>query len=153
MVRIEAPDVTLESFELRHSSRLLEHEHAGVTVTAPRATVRNNVLHAVLRDPDISLHPGEAVALWGGNGAGKTTALRCILSLIRHEASVVLDGFTSRRDAREVRRRISYVPQQQRFPELSTRELLELFARLRGAGSDEAAELAALAVFRRTNVV
>ena len=37
----------------------------------------------VIRDVDISVEPGEVVALFGPNGAGKTTTLRMVLGLVR----------------------------------------------------------------------
>jgi branched-chain amino acid transport system ATP-binding protein len=38
---------------------------------------------AVIRDIDLSVNPGEVVALLGANGAGKTTTLRVISGLVR----------------------------------------------------------------------
>ena len=45
---------------------------------------------SVLRGVDLEVRPGEAVALWGGNGAGKTTALRSILGIVSHEGEMLL---------------------------------------------------------------
>jgi ABC-type branched-subunit amino acid transport system ATPase component len=47
----------------------------------------------VLRNLDLTVGPGEVVALLGSNGAGKTTTLRVISGLLRPMAgSVVFDG-------------------------------------------------------------
>lgn len=48
VVRVEAPGVTLRGFEVSHSGRKLNRDHAGILVTARRATLRDNYLHDVL---------------------------------------------------------------------------------------------------------
>jgi energy-coupling factor transporter ATP-binding protein EcfA2 len=45
-----------------------------------------------LRDVDLQVRQGEAVAVLGGNGSGKTTLLRCLMGLLTHRGEVVLDG-------------------------------------------------------------
>ena len=40
----------------------------------------------------LTVAPGEIVGLFGENGAGKTTFLKCILNLLRYEGSITLDG-------------------------------------------------------------
>jgi ABC-type branched-subunit amino acid transport system ATPase component len=48
---------------------------------------------AVIRDLDLTVGPGEVVALLGANGAGKTTTLRVISGLVRPMSGrVVFDG-------------------------------------------------------------
>jgi branched-chain amino acid transport system ATP-binding protein len=48
---------------------------------------------AVVRDLDLTVAPGEVVALLGANGAGKTTTLRVISGLVRPmRGSVTFDG-------------------------------------------------------------
>ncbi len=72
-----------------------------------------NGRHSVLRQVDLSLSPGEMVALIGPNGAGKTTLLRALSRLLRPQAGrVLLKG----RDiwqlsARQVAQQIGRVPQ------------------------------------------
>ena len=66
----------------------------------------------VLRDVDLSAHPGEVLALLGPNGAGKSTLLKALAGLVRYEGRVALGGTDLADLAPQQRaRRIAYVPQ------------------------------------------
>ena len=69
---------------------------------------------ATLRDVDLSVAPGEAVALIGRNGAGKSTLLKCIVGLLRGQAGEVrIAGRSTRgRDVADICREVGYLPQQ-----------------------------------------
>ena len=59
--------------------------------------------------------PGEVHALIGGNGAGKTTAMKMLAGLLRPDAGQVMVGgspveFRSRRDA--IRRGVGFIQQE-----------------------------------------
>jgi len=84
--------------------------------------------------------PGEAVALMGPNGSGKTTILRCVAGLLRPDGgSVRVGGLDLFRDHREARRQFSFLPQHPCFPpNLDAREVATFHARLRGLGVDRA---------------
>jgi branched-chain amino acid transport system ATP-binding protein len=84
----------------------------------------------VLRDVSLSVGQGEVVSLIGHNGAGKTTALKTILGLIRAEAGDV--RFDDRSIAgepavRNVKSGLYLIPQERfTFPDLTVRENLML---------------------------
>lgn len=65
------------------------------------------------RDVSLAVAPGEALALLGPNGGGKTTLLKTMLGLLRpHEGAVSLDGRPLvALTVAERARRIGYVPQ------------------------------------------
>ncbi len=84
---------------------------------------------------NLDLHPGEAVALWGRNGAGKTTAIRCMLGLVRCKGSVALSGFDIRRRPKDAKRCVGYVPQELAFyDDWRATELLSFFAKIKRVG-------------------
>lgn len=85
---------------------------------------------------------GEALALWGHNGAGKTTILRCLLGVTPFEGSAHVGGVAVRRNGRLARTRVGFVPQDVFFYQhLSVNETLALFRRIRGLSPLRSAEL------------
>jgi branched-chain amino acid transport system ATP-binding protein len=95
----------------------------------------------VLNDIDITVRAGEAVALLGRNGVGKTTMLRAITGTVRSGAGrIVLDGTDiTRAKPYEINRLgISIVPEGRRlFPNLTVAENLRLGARPGGMSFEE----------------
>jgi branched-chain amino acid transport system ATP-binding protein len=97
----------------------------------------------VLRGLSLAVAPGEVLAVMGRNGAGKSTALKAIMGLVRARAGEIrLDG--ARLDtlpAHEVPRHgVAWVPQGRRlFAELTVAENLEigLMTRRRGRATRE----------------
>jgi len=85
-------------------------------------------------DLSFTVGRGEAVALWGANGAGKTTAVRCLLNLFPYEGEITINGLDARRQSKEVRRLIGFVPQELSFhDDMSVAETLVFYARLKKA--------------------
>jgi branched-chain amino acid transport system ATP-binding protein len=82
----------------------------------------------VLQGVDLEVHPGEAVALLGRNGVGKTTTLRSIMRLTPAAGGVIT--FNGLRIDKVAAHRVAglgigYVPQGRRiFPTLTTHENL-----------------------------
>ena len=83
-------------------------------------------------DLTLEVAPQEAVALWGVNGAGKTTAIKCLLGLLRFSGQIRVNGFDVRKEGRSARRLIGYVPQELAFyKEMSTLDMAHFYARLK----------------------
>lgn len=84
----------------------------------------------VLRDVSIDVDSGEAVAILGRNGVGKTTLLRAIMgALPRTTGSIHLDGhsLSDLPTYRRARLGVAYVPQgRDIFPDLTVDENLRL---------------------------
>lgn len=83
----------------------------------------------ILEDVSFSVEPGAVCGLFGPNGSGKSTLFRCCLGLLAGSSGHVrIAGDDTRTlDARELARRVAYVPQESRlrFPFL-VRELVAM---------------------------
>jgi ABC-type multidrug transport system ATPase subunit len=97
----------------------------------------------VLEGVSFEARAGEAIALWGANGAGKSTLLKTILGLLEFEGRVRVEGCDVRRQGKQARRRIGYVPQDVVFYDQSVRDTLEFYARLKGVGPERISDLIA----------
>ena len=87
----------------------------------------------VLRGVDLDVARGSIFALLGSNGAGKTTVVKILSTLLKADAGTVgVNGFDVATQAAEVRESISLTGQFAAVDEiLSGRENLVLMARLR----------------------
>src|SRR6202048_4188509 len=89
----------------------------------------SHILHGV----DFSVAEGEAVALMGRNGMGKTTLIRSMLGLVRpRSGTVTLAGasLTGSTPFRIARLGVAYIPEGRGvFPNLTVRENLLMAAR------------------------
>ncbi|MEI2776428.1 MAG: ABC transporter ATP-binding protein [Tetrasphaera sp.] len=87
-------------------------------------------------DLTLDVAPQEAVALWGVNGAGKTTVIKCLLGLLRYRGQIQVNGCDVRKQGRAARRLIGYVPQELAFyKEMSTLDMAHFYARLKATPS------------------
>jgi nitrous oxidase accessory protein len=93
---------------------------------------------AAVQDMTFNVRPGEAVALWGSNGAGKTTILRCLLGLARYSGEARVAGLDPARRGREARHAIGYVPQDLAPSAMTVAEMTVFIAKLKGVAPDEA---------------
>ena len=93
-----------------------------------------------LRDFSLELAAGEVLCLLGRNGAGKTTALRAIMGLMKPRSGrILLDGLdlTAMPPHAIARHGLAYVPQGRRlFSELTVEENLAIGLMARNHGSD-----------------
>jgi ABC-type multidrug transport system ATPase subunit len=100
-------------------------------ITVTNITKRFGGLTAV-DDLSFSVNAGEAVALWGANGAGKTTALRCLLGLLPFAGSVTIAGKDVQKQGKAARSLMGFVPQELNFhDDLTVAETLTFYARLK----------------------
>lgn len=65
----------------------------------------------VLDELELSITPGERIALVGSNGAGKTTMIRCLLGEYTYDGSVTVEGLAPRPNRQLVLGKIGFVPQ------------------------------------------
>ena len=109
-----------------------------LTVDKLRAGYAGSV---VLEDLSMVVHEGEAVALLGRNGVGKTTTLRALTGTVRSSAgTITLDGaeITNARPYEINQRGVSLVPEGRRlFPNLTVLDNLRLAMRAGGASLDD----------------
>src|SRR3954462_1602087 len=86
-----------------------------------------------VHDLHITVRPGCCYGLFGRNGAGKTTAMKCLLNLLRPaNGSVRVFGLDPARNEVEVKRRLAYVPDFVAFyPWMSVQETLDYLASFR----------------------
>ena len=114
-------------------------------IKQPMIEVRDLTLRAgktlILNGVTFSIEKGEAVALVGSNGAGKTSILRCLLGLARGTGEIRINNISLEDQPQEAKRMIGYMPQVPAFCEFTVFESIAFIATLRRARRIEIQEL------------
>ena len=86
--------------------------------------------HQALRSVSLEVEPGELFGLIGPDGAGKTTLMRAICTLLLpDEGEITVRGFSVRSQAGRIRSLIGYMPQRfSLYPDLTVEQNLHFFA-------------------------
>lgn len=108
----------------------------------------------VLRNVNLRIEPGEIFGFLGHNGAGKTTAVNILTTLITPTSGTArVGGFDVVTERSKVTARIGYLPSEVRlYGHLTATENLEFFARLSGVDHPERAAAEALAYLDCTDL-
>ena len=91
--------------------------------------------HRALDELSLDVAAGEVYGFLGPNGAGKSTTIRIMLDLLRADSgTAVLLGLDSRQDARDLHRRVVYVPGDvSLWPRLTGGQAIDVLLRLGGS--------------------
>lgn len=120
---------------------------AGIAAVSARGVGKAFGARRILDQVSFELAPGSSLVLWGANGAGKSTFIKCLLGLHRHEGRISIFGLDSREDGAQARGRIGYVPQHAAGYDWTVAESMEFVCAVRGldpAGVPEALTRAGL---------
>src|SRR5271157_5727862 len=92
-----------------------------------------------VRGFNLMVRPGRCYGLFGRNGAGKTTVMKCLLNLLRPRGGTVrVCGLDPAKAEVEVKRRLAYVPDAVAFyPWMTVRETLDYLASFRAHWNQE----------------
>ena len=121
-------------------------------------TIRNLTkyygLSTALRDFNLDIGAGECVAVFGGNGAGKTTFLRIIAGLTRPSSGSFKINFSGGKTPRFARGAIGYLSHgMSLYPDLTAIENLRFFAGLMSASDDPSNTVDDAALIQRIEAV
>jgi ATP-binding cassette subfamily B protein len=138
----------LQAPELEDNEGKSEVRELRGAVTFQHVTYAYGADRAAVRDFDLSVAPGETIALVGASGAGKSTVLNLVIGFIRPTSGrILLDGTDmSTLDLRTYRRFLSVVPQESILFEGSIRENVAY-------GMDDADEETVRAALRDANAL
>ena len=97
--------------------------------------------HVIVSDFSLDVFPGDAIALTGRNGAGKSTILRCLIGAEKaDDGTIEIEGMPLRESDAKVRAAMATVIDDlDFFPDLSVVEHLDLLARAYGLPDPEKA--------------
>ena len=151
IMKEEAEQAGIER-EPRQSGGLLaiDEQHTVLAIEI-RGLKKSFGLKPVLRGIDLTLRPGEVMALLGANGAGKTTLLRILAGLAKPSVGMIrIEGLSAAYQPRQVRQLVGYVGHQPYlYEELTALENLLFFGRMYAVAQ---AEQRAQALLRRVGL-
>ncbi len=109
-------------------------------VISARAVAKRFGDFEALASLDLEVRAGECVGLLGPNGAGKSTFIGCLYGVVKRTGGdLEVFGFDPAVDAREIKRRIGVVPQENALDEgLTVLENMRIYARFGGIGRADA---------------
>ncbi|MBP8640876.1 MAG: ABC transporter ATP-binding protein [Oscillospiraceae bacterium] len=92
---------------------------------------------------NLSIEKGEIVGFVGKNGAGKSTTIRSMVNMIfPTSGKITIDGMDSVKDAKKIKKRLSYMPSDSSYYEnVTSEELFKLCLKFSNEGFDRAREL------------
>lgn len=98
----------------------------------------NNSTKTAVNNVSFKAEKGKIYGLLGSNGAGKTTILRCIATLLKPtKGTVCVEGFDVVKNGDEVRSRIGFLTNEIRLdPQFSADYLFDFFGKLHGIDGD-----------------
>jgi ABC-type multidrug transport system ATPase subunit len=99
---------------------------------------------SILEQISFDVARGEAVALVGANGSGKTSILRCVLGFVPFTGRVAIEGHDVVREPIVARSLVGYVPQRAAFGDARAGDVLAFVAALRRIEHSRIASLLAL---------
>jgi len=92
-------------------------------------------------DLSFELGANDSLALWGSNGAGKTTFIRCLLGIFPFKGSITINAIDVSKKGKLTRSLVGYVPQELAFhDDARLGPSILFFAKLRNVDGRAAAE-------------
>jgi ABC-type multidrug transport system ATPase subunit len=117
-------------------------EEAGPALVVVERLSKSFGRRQVLCDLNFSVQPGRAIAFWGGNGAGKSTTIKCVLGLLNFQGAIHVGGLDVIRQGKRARRRLGYVPQELSFyPDWTVRRTMEFCSGIKRVSASDAKRL------------
>lgn len=89
--------------------------------------------HVILDDLTFDINEGESVALWGTNGAGKTSTLKCMLGVTSFDGQILINNLDVNQQGKQVRSLVGYVPQEAVFYDMTVQQTIKFYAQLKKA--------------------
>lgn len=110
----------------------------GLAVSA-RSVSKSFGDRVILDKLNISVDRGQSLVLWGSNGAGKSTFIKCLLGLHDFEGALSVFGRDARSEGHLAKRHIGYLSQEFAGYDWTVRQAMEFVCAVRGADLEDIA--------------